>query len=91
MKAKQIFIVLFLIGFAVSCSTAFDEKYSYDPQADFSDLKTFDWMPPANTDRGGPTYRSRCRNPTVRSAPMIERMIDKGLAAAFFRTHTQSG
>ncbi len=45
MKAIKMFFVLSLIGFTVSCSTAFDVKYNYDPQADFSDLKTFDWMP----------------------------------------------
>ena len=44
MKVIKILIVLFLIGLTVSCSTTIDATYNYDPQADFSDLKTFDWM-----------------------------------------------
>ncbi len=44
MKAIKIFIVLFFIGFTVSCSTTYDVKYDYDQQTNFSDLKTFDWM-----------------------------------------------
>jgi hypothetical protein len=48
MKVIKILIVLFLIGFIVSCSTTIDVTYNYDPQADFSELKTFDWMPATN-------------------------------------------
>ncbi len=44
MEAIKIFIVLFFISFAVSCSTTYDVKYDYDPQTDFSGFKTFDWM-----------------------------------------------
>ena len=44
MKAIKIFFVLFFIGFTVSCSPIYDVKYDYDQQANFSDLKTFDWM-----------------------------------------------
>ncbi len=44
MKAIKIFFVLSFIGFTVSCSPIYDVKYDYDQQANFSDLKTFDWM-----------------------------------------------
>jgi len=44
MKAIKMFFVLFSIGFTVSCSTTYNVTYDYDPQANFSDLKTFDWM-----------------------------------------------
>ena len=44
MKVIKILIVLFLIGFIVSCSGTYDVKQEYDPKTDFSNLKTFDWM-----------------------------------------------
>ena len=44
MKAIKIFLVLFFIGFTVSCASIYDVKYDYDQQANFADLKTFDWM-----------------------------------------------
>ncbi len=44
MNAVKIFFVLFFIGFTVSCSSTYDVKHDYDPQTNFSDLKTFDWM-----------------------------------------------
>ncbi len=44
MKAIKIFIVLFFVGFTISCSSTFDVKHDYNKQVDFSDLKTFDWM-----------------------------------------------
>jgi hypothetical protein len=45
MKAIKIFLVLFFIGFTVSCSSTYGVKYDYDTNANFADLKTFDWMP----------------------------------------------
>ena len=45
MKAIHAFFVLFLIGFTVSCASIYDVKYDFDQQANFADLKTFDWMP----------------------------------------------
>jgi len=45
MRAVNAFFVIFFIGFAVSCSTIYGVKYDYDQQANFADLKTFDWMP----------------------------------------------
>ena len=44
MKAIHAFLVLFLMGFVVSCSTIYGVQYDYDKQADFKSLKTFDWM-----------------------------------------------
>jgi hypothetical protein len=43
MKAIKIFLILFFIGFTVSCSI-YDVRYDYDRQADFTEFKTFDWM-----------------------------------------------
>ena len=44
MRAFKILIVLFCIGFTLSCAI-YDVKYDYDTNANFADLKTFDWMP----------------------------------------------
>lgn len=43
MKAIKIFLILFFIGITVSCSI-YNVRYDYDQQADFAELKTFDWM-----------------------------------------------
>jgi hypothetical protein len=45
MRAVNAFLVLFFIGFTVSCSTIYGVKYDFDQQVNFADLKTFDWMP----------------------------------------------
>ncbi len=45
MRVINTFLALFLMGLAVSCSTIYGVKYDYDQQANFADLKTFDWMP----------------------------------------------
>jgi Domain of unknown function (DUF4136) len=44
MKAIKLLFVLLFISSAVSCTPIYDVKYDYDQQADFSSLKTFDWM-----------------------------------------------
>ena len=44
MKAIHAFLVIFLMGFVVSCSTIYGVQYDYDKQADFKNLKTYDWM-----------------------------------------------
>ena len=44
MKAINIFVVLFITTFTVSCSSVYDVKYDYDKQANFKDVKTFDWL-----------------------------------------------
>ena len=50
MKTRNLFIILFFIIFTVSC-TIYGVKYDYDRQANFEELKTFDWMQvPENTD-----------------------------------------
>ena len=43
MKASRVILVLFLIGFTVSCAT-YSVKHDYDLQANFAEFKTFDWM-----------------------------------------------
>ena len=50
MKTRNLFLILFFIGFTVSC-TIYGVKYDYDQQANFAELKTFDWMQiPENAD-----------------------------------------
>ena len=44
MKVIKILLVLFFIGFTVSCARVYDVKYDFDQQANFADLKAFDWM-----------------------------------------------
>jgi len=43
MKAIRVILVLFFIGFTVSCAT-YGVKHDYDLQANFAEFKTFDWM-----------------------------------------------
>jgi hypothetical protein len=51
MKVIKSFLVLFLMGLAVSCSTIYGVKYDYDKSANFTSLKTYDWLPiPVNTN-----------------------------------------
>ena len=45
MKTIRTFIVLFFIGFTVSCASTYGVQHDYDKQVDFSNLKTYDWMP----------------------------------------------
>ena len=44
MKASVTFLALWYSVFATGCSTV-RTTYDYDPDADFSSLKTFDWLP----------------------------------------------
>jgi hypothetical protein len=44
-KVINIFIVLILMGLAVSCSTTYGVLYDYDTNANFASLKTYDWLP----------------------------------------------
>jgi hypothetical protein len=45
MKAIRAIFVLFFIGFTISCSTIYGVQHDYDKQVDFTNLKTYDWMP----------------------------------------------
>jgi hypothetical protein len=45
MKAIQIMLVLCIAGFTLSCSSVYDVQYDYDQRADFTGLKTYDWLP----------------------------------------------
>ena len=45
MKVINIFIVLILMGLAVSCSTTYGVLYDYDTNVNFASLKTYDWLP----------------------------------------------
>jgi len=48
---KRLGFVLFILVFILSCSTI-RVSYEYDPEADFSTLKTYDWLPIPKKDRG---------------------------------------
>jgi uncharacterized protein DUF4136 len=45
MKAIHTFLVLFFIGFTVSCASIYGVQYEYDKQVNFESLKTYDWLP----------------------------------------------
>ncbi len=45
MKAIRAIFVLFFIGFTISCSTIYGVQHDYDKHVDFTNLKTYDWMP----------------------------------------------
>lgn len=45
MKTINTFLVLFFMGFFISCSTVYDLHYDFDKNANFTSLKNYDWMP----------------------------------------------
>jgi len=45
MKMLRLFFLLFLMVFIFSCSSVYDVQFDYDTKADFSNLKTYDWLP----------------------------------------------
>ncbi len=44
MKTMHIILVLFLMAITVSCSSIYGVSHDYDEKADFSQLKTYDWL-----------------------------------------------
>jgi hypothetical protein len=45
MKAIQTLLILWLVGIIFSCSSVYEVQYDYDQRADFTGLKTYDWLP----------------------------------------------
>jgi hypothetical protein len=45
LKFTDTLLILFTIFLLMSCSTIYDVSYDYDKDADFTHLKTFDWLP----------------------------------------------
>ena len=45
MKAIQTLLILWLVGITLSCSAVYEVRYDYDQRADFTGLKTYDWLP----------------------------------------------
>jgi hypothetical protein len=45
MKIINTLFLLFFIGLAISCSTIYGLHYDFDINANFENLKTYDWMP----------------------------------------------
>jgi hypothetical protein len=44
MRAVNALLVLFFIGFTVSCASIYGVQHDYDKQVDFANLRTYDWM-----------------------------------------------
>ena len=45
MKSIHAVLFLFFMCFTVSCSTIYGVQYDYDQQTDFSNFKTYNWLP----------------------------------------------
>ena len=45
MKAMKVICLLICIGLIGGCSTIYGVKYDYNKQTDFSQYKTYDWIP----------------------------------------------
>lgn len=45
MKTMKVFTLLLCIGLTAGCSSVYDVKYDYGKEIDFSQYKTYDWMP----------------------------------------------
>jgi len=44
MRAVYALLVLFFIGFTVSCASIYGVQHDYDKQVDFANFRTYDWM-----------------------------------------------
>lgn len=44
MNSISKFFILIFIGFIAGCAHVYDVNYDYDKNADFANLKTYDWM-----------------------------------------------
>ena len=44
MRAVNALLVLFFIGFTVSCASIYGVQHDYDKQVDFANFRTYDWM-----------------------------------------------
>ena len=45
MQVYRLLFYLSLIGLIISCSPVYDVQFDYDTKEDFSNLKTYDWLP----------------------------------------------
>lgn len=45
MKILNIVFILYYIGFLTGCSSIYDISYDYDRTANFTNLKTYNWIP----------------------------------------------
>lgn len=45
MKQLSLFFILLYLGFIVGCSAVYDISYDYDRSANFTVLKTYNWLP----------------------------------------------
>lgn len=61
MKALIIFLVLLAVTFSSGCSSI-AVNYDYDPQVDFSSLKTYNWRPFPSSDPAGELVAKHVRN-----------------------------
>ena len=45
MKKSSVFLIVLFMSVAVGCSSVYKVRYDYDESADFSSLKTYNWLP----------------------------------------------
>ena len=45
MKKLSIYLIVFFMAVAVGCSSVYKVRYDFDESADFSSLKTYNWLP----------------------------------------------
>ena len=70
MNSTSKFFILIFVGFIVGCAHVYDVNYDYDKNADFANLKTYDWMP-----------ISQESNASRRNSELVEDAVDAGLQA----------
>ena len=70
MNSTSKFFILIFIGFIAGCAHVYDVNYDYDKNADFANLKTYDWMP-----------ISQESNASRRNSEYVEEAVDAELQA----------
>ena len=45
MKKLSIYLIVFFMAVTVGCSSVYKVRYDYDENADFTGLKTYNWLP----------------------------------------------
>jgi hypothetical protein len=45
MRSSKMIVILFLLAGVVGCSTVYDVQFDYDTKTDFTNLKSYNWLP----------------------------------------------
>ena len=45
MRSSKMAVILFLLAGVVGCSTVYDVQFDYDTKTDFTNLKSYNWLP----------------------------------------------